>query len=301
MNTRKPILFGSFGSLGLVAFYFVILSIAELFQHAVTELESMWYWIVLLATGFGVQLGLFVFLRESRKTVGSTAEVATSGGISAGAMVACCAHHLADFAPVLGLSAAALFLTRFRLPFILLGVFSNLIGIAVMLTIMQKHSSHLQNRIFTSLFKLNMKSFRSAIITLSAISVATAFLFTAIRSEADSGKSALPSLSTVINNENSVSFEVIPVEFEFGRPVEFEISINTHAGDLDFDLTEVSTLLIDGAVLFEALAWEGSSPGGHHRSGTLSFSPVSPAAEKMELIIEDVNEVPTRSFVWKLQ
>ena len=49
----------------------------------------------------------------------------TSGGTSVTAMVACCLHHVTDVLPILGLSAAATFLTRYQRPFMLIGLGMN--------------------------------------------------------------------------------------------------------------------------------------------------------------------------------
>ena len=46
-------------------------------------------------------------------------------------MVACCAHHITDIMPLLGLSAAATFLAEYRIPFMVVGLATNLIGIGV--------------------------------------------------------------------------------------------------------------------------------------------------------------------------
>jgi len=54
------------------------------------------------------------------------------------AMVACCAHHVTDVLPILGLTAAAAFLAEYRIPFMLIGLGTTLIGIAVMLVILLK-------------------------------------------------------------------------------------------------------------------------------------------------------------------
>lgn len=51
-------------------------------------------------------------LRQRR--VSTRASVATSGGVSAGSMAACCAHHLADFLPLLGLSGLAAYLASYQ-------------------------------------------------------------------------------------------------------------------------------------------------------------------------------------------
>jgi hypothetical protein len=59
-------------------------------------------------------------------------------------MVACCLHHVTDVLPVLGLSAAATFLTRYQRPFMLASLGVNLIGILVMLFILYRERKKLQ-------------------------------------------------------------------------------------------------------------------------------------------------------------
>ena len=66
------------------------------------------------------------------------------GGTSATAMVACCIHHVTDVLPILGLSAAASFLTRYQRPFMLTGLAMNLIGIGVMLFVLYRERQKLQ-------------------------------------------------------------------------------------------------------------------------------------------------------------
>jgi hypothetical protein len=62
----------------------------------------------------------------------------TSGGTSVTSMVACCLHHVTDVLPVLGLSAAATFLTRYQRPFMLTGLGMNILGIIVMLIVLYR-------------------------------------------------------------------------------------------------------------------------------------------------------------------
>ncbi len=78
------------------------------------QTAELWYWVLALAGGFGVQAGLFSFIRQSfrERRAAATASVATSGGVSAGSMAACCAHHLSDVLPLLGLSGLAAFLAN---------------------------------------------------------------------------------------------------------------------------------------------------------------------------------------------
>jgi hypothetical protein len=58
------------------------------------------------------------------------------GSTSAVAMAACCAHHVTDVLPFLGLTAAASFLAEYRLAFMWLGLGTTLVGIAMMLRIL---------------------------------------------------------------------------------------------------------------------------------------------------------------------
>jgi hypothetical protein len=58
--------------------------------------------------------------------------------MSTAAMVACCAHHVTDVLPILGLTAAATFLAEYRIAFMLMGLGMTLIGIVVMSVILFK-------------------------------------------------------------------------------------------------------------------------------------------------------------------
>lgn len=138
---KRPILVGFVAGLLLLAFYFGILTLSQGVQHAVEQSAKLWYWLLALSAGFGVQVGLFDFIRRNLNGRHSaTASVATSGGISAGSMAACCAHHLSDVLPLLGLSGLAAFLADYQIFFIIVGVMSNAVGITIMLETIQNHS-----------------------------------------------------------------------------------------------------------------------------------------------------------------
>jgi ERCC4-related helicase len=51
-------------------------------------------------------------------------------------MVACCAHHVTDVLPILGLTAAATFLAKYRLAFMGVGLGTTILGIGFMLFIL---------------------------------------------------------------------------------------------------------------------------------------------------------------------
>jgi hypothetical protein len=163
----------------LLSIYFLILTVANSFTHAVEQFKLMWYWITLLVVGFGIQAGLYTYIRgvlKLRKQSGvATSTVAAAGGISTTSMVACCAHHVTDVLPILGASAAVLFLSQFQNIFMMIGVLSNVIGINLMLKIIQKNELYEKNgSILPALMKLDMKK---TLYFVSSFSVVT-FLIT---------------------------------------------------------------------------------------------------------------------------
>ena len=137
------------GSVFIASFYVGILTWAQGWDYASSQfVRDRWY-VVPIIVGFGVQAALYTVLRFrlfipviSTGPAGSM--MGASGGTSATAMVACCIHHVTDVLPILGLSAAASFLTRYQRPFMLVGLAMNLIGIVIMLLILYRERQKLQ-------------------------------------------------------------------------------------------------------------------------------------------------------------
>ncbi|MBS4026018.1 MAG: hypothetical protein KGZ96_10145 [Clostridia bacterium] len=68
--------------------------------------------------------------------------IAAAGtGTSTATMVACCLHHVGDVAPVIGLSGAAVFMSQYKVYFMIFGISMNLLGIYLMLRMIKKHTS----------------------------------------------------------------------------------------------------------------------------------------------------------------
>jgi hypothetical protein len=88
-----------------------------------------------------VQVALYTVLKQKlfvplTHTGPSGALTGAGGGMSAAAMVACCAHHVTDVLPLVGLTAAATFLAEYRTPFMLVGLGTTISGILVMAAIL---------------------------------------------------------------------------------------------------------------------------------------------------------------------
>lgn len=138
---------GSIGAAGLIVFYLIVMSVSSRsWSTTILQFQDLWFWMILLSAGFGTQIGLFTYLRDRMKQPyvmkHSNMIAATSTGTSGVAMVACCAHHLTEILPLVGLSAASIFLTRYQIPLIILGVVMNGFGIAYMVRQIQKIQKH---------------------------------------------------------------------------------------------------------------------------------------------------------------
>ena len=170
---KRHILIGIGAAVLLFGIYVGIITLAQDWKHALEQASNLWYWILGLAGGFGIQAGLFSFIRQGlqERQAATTASVAASGGVSAGSMAACCAHHLSDVLPILGLSGLVAFLVNYQLLFIIAGVLSNAVGITIMLETIQRHglSTHLKG--------LNMGQIKKwAMISAGLVFLAAIFL-----------------------------------------------------------------------------------------------------------------------------
>ena len=306
LKNKKFILIGFIAGLSLLFLYFLILSLANSFSHAVSQFSEMWYWILILAVGFGAQVGLYTFIREKLKTAPGKV-LAASGGISTGSMVACCLHHLADVLPLMGLAAAALFLIKYQIFFLIIGILSNLIGIIIMLEIIQKNNLP-QCSFLKKILAHNISRVKKLIIGLSlALILITFSLVNKSRIEKpEIGKpeirsAAIANLPAKTNNQSGVTFEVTPLDFSFENPVKFEIKIDTHSGSLDFDLIKISTIEDDKGNKYQPLDWQGPPPGGHHLEGILIFPKLNSEVKYIKLSIRDINQNSPLIFEWSLE
>jgi hypothetical protein len=137
------------GSAFIATFYIGILTWAQGWEYAASQLSRDRWYVLPIIVGFGIQAALYTILRfrlfvPVTTTGPGGAMMGASGATSATAMVACCIHHVTDVLPILGLSAAASFLTRYQRPFMLVGLAMNIVGILVMLVILYRERQKLQ-------------------------------------------------------------------------------------------------------------------------------------------------------------
>ena len=106
---------------------------------------------------------------------------------------------------------------------------------------------------------------------------------------------------SIASRSNGVTVDVKPMQFAAGKPAKFEVSMNTHSVDLGVDLIAVSTLTDDQGKEYRPVNWDGTGPGGHHRSGVLEFPALEGTPKSVTLVIRDIARVPERIFQWDLE
>lgn len=123
--------------LGLVAFaamlavYFGVVSLVSGWDFALEQFGRFWYFLLALALGFGIQVGLYVYLRNLAGKHGASRNVvAASGSTSAAAMVSCCAHYLANILPIVGVAGALTIIAEYQVELFWLGLAFNAAGIS---------------------------------------------------------------------------------------------------------------------------------------------------------------------------
>ena len=130
--TGRSIRIGALGAGALAAFYIAVIGWASGVDHLASQAAADWPYLTISIAGFATQLTLLAELRYRRRARHLEQAAGGAGaGASAVGMVACCAHHLADLVPIIGVSGAAAFLTDWRTEFMLAGIAINAVGVTV--------------------------------------------------------------------------------------------------------------------------------------------------------------------------
>lgn len=105
----------------------------------------------------------------------------------------------------------------------------------------------------------------------------------------------------ISSRKNSVNVDVVPVQLASGQQVKFDVRMSTHSVELGQDMVAVSLLKDSNGQVYQTENWNGSPPGGHHRSGTLEFPVIKGNPGSVTLIIKNIASVPERVFTWKIK
>jgi len=137
----RAIVYGVVGMASLLGIYFAILAAVSGWEFTLSQFVDFWYFIISLATGFGIQIGLYSYLRSAVRSMDMSGKVvAVSGTTSTAAMISCCAHYLTNILPVVGAAGAVALVAQYQIELFWFGLAANLAGIMYMTTRVAKFS-----------------------------------------------------------------------------------------------------------------------------------------------------------------
>lgn len=126
----KPALYGILASVLLLGVYLVVLTLVSGWKFTQDQFFDFWYFIVSLSIGFGIQIGLYAYLRGLIHGVHGAGKVlGVTGTTSTAAMISCCTHYLVNLLPILGTVGIVTFVSQYQIEFFWVGIFFNLGGI----------------------------------------------------------------------------------------------------------------------------------------------------------------------------
>jgi P-type Cu+ transporter len=129
----RPAIYGILASAFLLGVYFAVLTFISDWSFAHGQFLKFRYFIVSLALGFGIQIGLFVYLRGIIKGKHGGGEVlGVTGTTSTAAMISCCTHYLVNLLPILGTVGIVTFVAQYQVELFWIGLLFNLGGILYM-------------------------------------------------------------------------------------------------------------------------------------------------------------------------
>lgn len=131
----RPLQFGTGALALLLAVYFGVVSLISGMNFALEQFAKFWYFIVTLAVGFGIQVGLYTYLKNLVGQHGVSGKVvAVSGTTSTAAMVSCCAHYLTNILPILGVTGFLAVVAEYQVELFWIGLAFNAAGVVYILS-----------------------------------------------------------------------------------------------------------------------------------------------------------------------
>jgi Cu+-exporting ATPase len=133
-NKAKSVLYGTLASAALLGLYFTVLTLVSGRGFAQNQFAQFWPFVLSLAVGFGVQIGLYTYLRKLVQAMrGAGKVVAVTGTTSTVAMISCCAHYLANLLPLIAVSGAVTLIVQYQVEWFWFGLVLNFAGIVYIL------------------------------------------------------------------------------------------------------------------------------------------------------------------------
>jgi hypothetical protein len=118
---------------------------------------------------------------------------------------------------------------------------------------------------------------------------------TSAKAESSDQSSTLASQTKTMG---SVEVEVTPASIVSGKGIVFELSLDTHSVELNYDYTQIAVLTDDRGNSYQPTQWNGGS-SGHHLQGELIFEPLSENPNQLTLTLEGIDN-KSEAFTWQL-
>lgn len=122
---------GAVAMLAMAGFYAVVVGWAGGTEHLADQVRKDWWLLTPITVAFAAQVAVMVELRARHARHHALAPASgAAGSASAAGMIACCAHHIVELAPVAGLAGFATTVNDARVPLMLAGLALNLVVLA---------------------------------------------------------------------------------------------------------------------------------------------------------------------------
>lgn len=142
LPSARGIRWGLVASAGLLLFYATVIVVAQGVAHLRYQVGLDWPWVTAIVAGFGIQVSLLITLRERRRARAAAAAAGTGAGASVVGMLACCAHHLAEIAPIVGVNLVTTFLASYRVAIMAAGILINTVAIVITVRRLNELDAH---------------------------------------------------------------------------------------------------------------------------------------------------------------
>lgn len=138
---KKFLIWGVLGGAGItLIFYGVQVLGMQSWSGPYYFFKQNWYFISPLIILFALQVGLWKKMHEIVKI--SKIPVTVSGGVSTGAMIACCLHNFTGILPIIGVTGLAVFFSAYQSYLFLISILFSFNGLVYMIYKYQKIKEH---------------------------------------------------------------------------------------------------------------------------------------------------------------
>lgn len=314
----RPLIGGVTAGLILLGFYWSVLVGFESYNYALQQWSRYKYWMIPLTIGFGAQVALVTYVVIHRGRMKT--DIAKSGIASALSMIACCLHHLVDFIPILGFSAAASFLTQYQTQFLGLGLLMNIAGMLKMLQLIKSRHIYPEDSWIEILELFNIVTVRRGMVIIGCLLIIGSVMI--MGTETTTNTMTYDSFDTekketsihVVEATQSYESNDITYDFTLNKDVDedywvFEVAINTHSAQLD-QIQLLEHLIFNGDITLdgrEGIMEYRREGSGHHVSDYI-FIPkivegkqtIKAKTTQISLDFHDPDRERTQELIWDI-